>query len=389
MKCFVCHHLLTLFISQLHTTQEQITKHLWYYNSYEYKIASNGLQLINDKCEGVGVDKYGNYLYRAPKPVQGGGFVLGLYIDDTCMTPSEDNGMDYGYGYSDDSTLELFNEIFEEFKYCTLCIDYPSYQDGYFNGDGYDEDDLINQCWKFYSHDTYECDASCIASADAQGTINAFIYGNKMYGTKWDGSASGSTKKSSSYSNSLFSKNDMNFKEHIFVNMFVVACCLIFALAIHMFYNAEGNYFGDSFNGKDSGIKSRLQSLLDKPNKDQTRKPTNKGAIMNILPMQPKSVAKKKKQPAPIVKVQTESKQRTNIIVLGSNKRIGQNEPNSSNIKSFKVPKVYIKSNSNQGNMNAGAQGDYAPPKRKTKSDEASKVAIAILGKKRLPTYPK
>jgi hypothetical protein len=299
------------------------------------------------------------------------------------MTPSQDNGMDYGYGYSDDSTLELFNQIFEEFKYCTLCIDYPSYQDGYFNGDGYDEDDLINQCWKFYSHDTYECDSSCMASADAQGTINAFIYGSKMYGTKWDGSLSGSTKKSSSFSYSLFAKNNVNFKEHFLVNMFLIASCLIFALAIHMFYNAEGNYFGDYFNKKESGLKSRLQSLLDKPEKDQTGKATNRGAILNIFTMQPKSVEQKKKQPAPIVKVQSENKQRTNIIVVGSNKRLGQNEPPLSNNKPNKVKKVFIKDNNN------GVHGDYAPPKRKPKSDDASKVAIAILSKKRIPTYPK
>lgn len=371
---------------------EQITKHLWYYNSYEYKIASSGLQLINDKCEGVGIDKYGNYLYRAPKPVQGGGFILGFYTDDTCMTPSEEDATDYGYGYSEDSTLELFNQIFEEFKYCTLCIDYPSYQDGYFNGDGYDEEDLINQCWKFYSHDTYECDASCLASADAQGTVNAFIYGNRLYGTKWDGSASGSTKKSTShsYSHSLFSSNDVSFKEHFQTNIFLFACCVIFALALNMFYNAEGNYFGDYFDGKDSGKKSRLQALLDRNDKDQPQKATNRGSILNALKMQAKSVSTRKKQLPPVVKVQNESKQRTNIIVVGGNKRLSQSEPSSSNIKSNKVPKVFIKSkNANDGNTNHESHGDYAPPKRRLNHDDASKAAIAILSKQRIKTYTK
>lgn len=58
-----------------------------------------------------------------------------------------------------------------------------SYQDGYFNGDyGTDEDDLINQCWKFYSHDSYHCNYECLSLADAQGTINQVKYGNKYYG---------------------------------------------------------------------------------------------------------------------------------------------------------------------------------------------------------------
>ena len=59
-----------------------------------------------------------------------------------------------------------------------------SYQDGYFNGDyGTDEDDLINQCWKFYSHDSYHCNYECQSMADAQGTINEVRIGSKYYGT--------------------------------------------------------------------------------------------------------------------------------------------------------------------------------------------------------------
>ena len=62
-----------------------------------------------------------------------------------------------------------------------FCVN--SYQDGYFNGDyGTDEDDLINQCWKFYSHDTDHCTHECIALGDAQGTITEIKYGKKYYG---------------------------------------------------------------------------------------------------------------------------------------------------------------------------------------------------------------
>lgn len=62
-----------------------------------------------------------------------------------------------------------------------FCIN--SYQDGYFNGDyGTDEDDLINQCWKFYSHDTDHCTHECISLGHAQGTITQIKYGKKYYG---------------------------------------------------------------------------------------------------------------------------------------------------------------------------------------------------------------
>jgi hypothetical protein len=65
-----------------------------------------------------------------------------------------------------------------------ICLRLTSYQDGYFNGNyGTDEDDLINQCWKFYSHDTYHCTHECIALGDAQGTITELKYGDRYYGT--------------------------------------------------------------------------------------------------------------------------------------------------------------------------------------------------------------
>jgi hypothetical protein len=74
--------------------------------------------------------------------------------------------------------------VYEEFKYCTSCVDYPTYQDGYFIGDyGTDDDDLINQCWKFYSHDSFTCEAECIAMAHAQGGILSFNYGGTTFGS--------------------------------------------------------------------------------------------------------------------------------------------------------------------------------------------------------------
>lgn len=199
--------LLGVYKEQFYDYFEQISKHLWHYSSYEYTIATKGLDYMGDgDCEWVGTNQYGDYLYKAPMPLQGGGFIIGLYVDDQCLVPNDDDTVNadsvggnyynqkidwndyygYGNGYGnvnvEEYTMTLFNEVYESFKYCTLCLDYPSYQDGYFNGDGYDGDDLINQCWKFYSHDTYICDTECVATADAQGTINAFRYGQKVYG---------------------------------------------------------------------------------------------------------------------------------------------------------------------------------------------------------------
>ena len=42
--------------------------------------------------------------------------------------------------------MTLFNEVYEIYKSCTPCVDYPTYQDGYFKGnDGTEDGYLINQ----------------------------------------------------------------------------------------------------------------------------------------------------------------------------------------------------------------------------------------------------
>jgi hypothetical protein len=130
---------------------EQITKHMWYYNDYEYIVAYTGLSYLNDgDCNLGGYDYNGDEIYAAPKPLEGGSFEMGLYKDYQCLLPhdSDDRNYDQFFGnyYSkedwnvgDDDyyakanaqartqeyTMTLFNEVFEGFKYCTLCIDYP------------------------------------------------------------------------------------------------------------------------------------------------------------------------------------------------------------------------------------------------------------------------
>jgi hypothetical protein len=95
--------------------------------------------------------------------------------------------LDYRILYNDEAkqvwraaqeyTMYNFNLVYHEYMQCTPCMDSPTFQDGYFNGDsGYYEDDLINQCWKFYSHSSYTCNGDCQYLGLTQGTVNTAVY---------------------------------------------------------------------------------------------------------------------------------------------------------------------------------------------------------------------
>jgi hypothetical protein len=210
--------LLGVYRQEFYQFIEQISKHLWAIDDYEYVVALAGLAYFtDDECFYVGAtsddDATGVSIYAGIAPQKYGKFVMALYTDQYCLYPNEDLGMtfdDYGLtsdvslgsgdgdGGDDDGgssytnewweasqeyTFTQLNDVYDEFKYCTSCIDYPTYQDGYFIGDdGTDEDDLINQCWKFYSHDSYPCEADCIAMGHSQGTILSVVIGDKIYG---------------------------------------------------------------------------------------------------------------------------------------------------------------------------------------------------------------
>mmetsp|Transcript_24647 Transcript_24647/g.68053 ORF Transcript_24647/g.68053 Transcript_24647/m.68053 type:complete len:607 (-) Transcript_24647:392-2212(-) len=203
--------LLGVYRQEFYQFIEQISKHLWAIDEYEYVVALAGLAYMTDyDCFYAGYDGSGSILYAGVAPQPLGGYQMALYTDAQCLVRDESSGMTYDdFGLQSDInlgskdatdddtyswayewwydtqeyTLTQLNEVYEQYMYCTSCIDYPTYQDGYVIGDtGTDDDDLINQCWKFYSHDSFTCEADCIALGHAQGTILSVTVGNKMYG---------------------------------------------------------------------------------------------------------------------------------------------------------------------------------------------------------------
>lgn len=152
---------------------EQISKHLWAIDSYEYITTIAALEYMSDEdCFKVGTSDQGETIYAGVQPLSGGDFQMRLYLDAQCLYPQDSNlGSTYDdyastsdldndianevddYSYADtywaeaqEYTLTNVNNVFDTYRQCTLCIDYPTYQDGYLIGDtGTDEGDIINQ----------------------------------------------------------------------------------------------------------------------------------------------------------------------------------------------------------------------------------------------------
>jgi len=276
---------------------EQISKHVWAIDDYEYVVALSGLAYMTDAdCTKMGQDSNGDYLYSGIMPYTGGMYSIGLYTDATCLYPDtsgytyDDFGqtttLDLGSkddgSLSDDTlntlngyweatqeyTLELLNEVYSEFKYCTLCMDYPTYQDGYFIGDsGTDEDDMINQCWKFHSHDSYNCETGCIALGDAQGSILQINYAGRTFGTSWDGSgASGSTKVFDHYAKGYTSDSGSAI-DRFKANAYITFNGVLFIATFLAFSVARGSRV-------DASEKSR--SLLSREDRKKARSSSRK-----------------------------------------------------------------------------------------------------------------
>lgn len=263
---------------------EQISKHMWAIDDYEYIVALAGLAYMKEaeECVAMGYDESGNQLYASVQPLKQASFQMGLYTDEQCIEVSttgytyddfaegsdldlgskdatdDDEFHDEAYQYWQDTqeyTFTNLNEVYDDYRYCTSCVDYPTYQDGYFIGDdGKDDDDLINQCWKFYSHDSFNCDGDCVSMGASQGTISYITYNGRSFGELIDGQYSSSQATAEEVAAKLrYSRN-----ERLKANLFLTVAGLIFVATFLAFAVARG-----SSKKKTSSSRSRSRRLLD------------------------------------------------------------------------------------------------------------------------------
>lgn len=269
---------------------EQISKHLWAIDEFEYIVALAGLEyMTGDECFGVGYDENGNQLYAAIQPIEGGSFQMGLYSDVQCISLNtqtaytyddfaEGSELDLGskdatdddafrqtaYEYwqeTQEYTFSNLNTVYNDYKFCTSCVDYPTYQDGYFIGDdGMDDDDLINQCWKFYSHDSFNCDGDCIAMGAEQGSITWISYNGKQFGSLIEGQYSDSHDKSvlgEGGINQSTASSGSQRMERLKANLFLTFAGIVFVATFLAFAVARGS------SKKKKSSRSRSRRLLD------------------------------------------------------------------------------------------------------------------------------
>lgn len=248
--------------------------------------------MTKNECFGVGQDENGYQLYAAVRPVEGGDFQMGLYSDAQCITLNEDTSYTYddfgqksdlylgskdktdddafhyqAYQYWYDTqeyTFANLNQVYHDYKFCTSCVDYPTYQDGYFIGDdGKDDEDLINQCWKFYSHSSYNCDADCIAMGAAQGTITWINYNGKQFGNLIDGQFDVEHRKNklgdSGTTVAQSTASDGHRLERLKANLFLTVAGIVFVATFLAFAVARGS----SKKKVKSTSRSRSRRLLD------------------------------------------------------------------------------------------------------------------------------
>jgi len=272
--------LLGVYRQEFYQYIEQISKHLWAIDDYEYIVALAGLAYMTDEdCFYVGTTADGAAIYAGVAPKEYGKFEMALYTDDYCLVPNEETGytfddfglysdLNLGSGDGDDGnnngdnedaeqywydtqeyTLTNLNDVYETFKYCTSCIDYPTYQDGYYIGDtGTDDDDLINQCWKFYSHDSFPCEADCVALGHSQGTILSVVVGDQMYGQVMDGFYN-DEESAAIRSNAVETAEESKFSR-LLANAFVTFSFIVFVATFLAFAVARRSRYRESRNSK-------------------------------------------------------------------------------------------------------------------------------------------
>lgn len=237
--------------------------------------------MTDEECMSVGYDEYGDPLYAAVQPLEGGYWQMGLYTNDQCLTlntktkytyddvastgndgndqKNDDNPASTYWQQTQEYTLTKLNTVYNDFRFCTSCVDYPTYQDGYFIGnDGTDDEDLINQCWKFYSHNSYNCDSDCLAMAAEQDSISWISYNGKQFGTLIDGQYDRSHDKSSLGEASVVSSaNGAHRIERLKANLFLTFAGVVFVSTFLAFAVARGS------SKKKKSSRSRSRRLLD------------------------------------------------------------------------------------------------------------------------------
>lgn len=264
--------------------------------------------MTDSDCFYVGTDKNGNSVYAGVAPKPYGYFEMALYTDDYCLTPNDslgktyddyglqsgidlgskdatdDDGKSWAYDWwynTQEYTLTNLNEVYNEFKYCTSCVDYPTYQDGYFIGDdGTDDDDLINQCWKFYSHDSFTCEAECIDMAHRQGTILSLQYGDTTFGSTSSSFYKGDPTRSSSPRETYFTR--------LMANAFLTLSFLLFVATFLAFAVARRSRYRESRS-------SRSHRLLDEEGGQKSRKGESDGLFRSASSSRRKSSRSKSK----------------------------------------------------------------------------------------------
>ena len=110
-----------------------------------------------------------------------------------------------------------------------------------------DEDDLINQCWKFYSHDSFPCESDCIAKAHAQGTILSVTVSDKLYGEPLADFYS-SVESASAMASS--NKTRESKFSRLLANMFVTASFIVFVATFLAFAVARRSRYRESRSAK-------------------------------------------------------------------------------------------------------------------------------------------
>ena len=85
--------LLGIYRQEFYQYIEQISKHLWALDEYEYVVALAGLAYMTDEdCYYVGNMNDGTAIYAGVAPKEYGKFEMALYTDGCCLEPNEKTG---------------------------------------------------------------------------------------------------------------------------------------------------------------------------------------------------------------------------------------------------------------------------------------------------------